>query len=62
MVVIDDTLSDQISAQATTSAILRHLRPQGFRSLAQAGLARVADGSTSLDEVRRVVDLGSIPQ
>jgi len=32
---------------------------KGFRPLADAGAARVLDGTTSLEEVSRVVDLTS---
>jgi type IV pilus assembly protein PilB len=43
------------------SATLRELRSwalnQGFKPLAEAGIDRVLDGTTSLDEVSRVIDL-----
>jgi general secretion pathway protein E/type IV pilus assembly protein PilB len=49
---------DELIARGAT---LRELRSwalnQGFKPLAEAGIDRVLDGTTSLDEVSRVIDL-----
>jgi general secretion pathway protein E/type IV pilus assembly protein PilB len=49
---------DEIVARRATAREVRALAErQGFRSLAQDGLRRVLDGSTSLEELGRVADL-----
>jgi type II secretory ATPase GspE/PulE/Tfp pilus assembly ATPase PilB-like protein len=49
---------DELIARRSTVREMRQLaEPQGFTTLADDGLRRVLDGSTSLEEVGRVVDL-----
>jgi type IV pilus assembly protein PilB len=46
-----------IATRAPTRDIRNLARESGFRDLADDGLRRVLDGSTSLEEVGRVIDL-----
>ena len=49
---------DELIARRSTAREMRQLADrQGFTTLADDGLRRVLDGSTSLEEVGRVVDL-----
>jgi general secretion pathway protein E/type IV pilus assembly protein PilB len=49
---------DELIARRSTVREMRHLAiQQGFRTLADDGLRRVLDGSTSIEELGRVVDL-----
>jgi general secretion pathway protein E/type IV pilus assembly protein PilB len=49
---------DELIARRSTMREMRHLAiQQGFRTLADDGLRRVLDGSTSIEELGRVVDL-----
>ncbi len=49
---------DELIARRGTAREMRTLaRDMGFRSLADDGLRRVLDGSTSIEELGRVVDL-----
>jgi general secretion pathway protein E/type IV pilus assembly protein PilB len=49
---------DELIARRSTAREIRHLADlQGFVSLADDGLRRVLDGSTSIEELGRVVDL-----
>lgn len=50
-------MDELVARGATTREIARHALEQGFTPLADVGIARVLDGTTSLDEVSRVVDL-----
>ncbi len=53
----DDDMDEIIARRGTSRDLLRMALSKGFRPLADAGAARVLDGSTSLEEVSRVVDL-----
>ncbi|MGQ0593892.1 MAG: GspE/PulE family protein [Gammaproteobacteria bacterium] len=53
----DGEMDELVARGATTREIARHALEQGFTPLADVGIARVLDGTTSLDEVSRVVDL-----
>jgi general secretion pathway protein E/type IV pilus assembly protein PilB len=53
----DDDIDDLIARGATARAIRQAAAARGFSTLAEEGLRRVLDGSTSLDEVARVVGL-----
>jgi len=55
---IDGALDDLLAARAGQHAIRRHARERGFATLAEDGLRRIREGSTSFDELRRVVNLG----
>jgi len=54
---IDAGLDELIARRATTHEIRARATAQGFRTLADDGLRRVLGGSTSLEELARVVDL-----
>ena len=53
----DAELDELVSRGATTLDISRAAAGKGFRPLADDGIRRVLEGTTSLDEVSRVVDL-----
>jgi type II secretory ATPase GspE/PulE/Tfp pilus assembly ATPase PilB-like protein len=54
---IDADLDTLIARAATPQEIERKAKESGFKSLADEGIAKVLDGSTSLDELSRIVDL-----
>jgi general secretion pathway protein E/type IV pilus assembly protein PilB len=53
----DAEMDELVARRGTRIELVRHAVSMGFRTLAQAGAARVLDGSTSMDEVARVIDL-----
>ncbi|TAJ91447.1 MAG: type II/IV secretion system protein [Gammaproteobacteria bacterium] len=55
----DHEMDDIIARRGTARELMRMALSRGFNPLAEAGSARVLDGSTSLEEVSRVVDLTS---
>jgi type II secretory ATPase GspE/PulE/Tfp pilus assembly ATPase PilB-like protein len=54
---IDSGIDELIARRATAREILTAARANGFKTLADDGVRLVRAGSTSLDEVMRVVDL-----
>ena len=54
---MDSELDELIARRATAREIRKAAISRGFRPLAEDGLRRVVDGSTSLEEVARVIDL-----
>jgi type II secretory ATPase GspE/PulE/Tfp pilus assembly ATPase PilB-like protein len=54
---IDAGIDELIARRATTHEIRNRALMQGFQTLADDGLRRVLNGTTSLDELARVVDL-----
>jgi type II secretory ATPase GspE/PulE/Tfp pilus assembly ATPase PilB-like protein len=54
---INTDMSELIARRATSRELLASALAHGFRTLADEGSRRVLDGTTSLDEVTRVVDL-----
>jgi len=54
---IDGELDEMIAHAATPREMLRHAIANGFQTLADDGVRRVLDGSTSLEELARVIDL-----
>jgi len=54
---IDAELDEMMAHRATAREMLAAAMAKGFRTLADDGLRRVLDGSTSLDELMRVIDL-----
>ncbi len=54
---VDSQLDEMIAEQATLGRIKKHLRESGFQSLADDAARRVIEGTTTLDEVSRVIDL-----
>ena len=57
MLRLDHDIDDLIARRATQREIRRLAHEKGFRTLADDGLRRVLDGSTSIEEVGRVIDL-----
>ena len=54
---IDGDLDEMIAGTATTREILKAAIARGFRTLADDGVRRIIDGSSSLDELFRVIDM-----
>jgi len=54
---LDGDIDELIARRATVREIRMAALAKGFRTLAEDGLRRVLDGSTSIEEVGRVVDL-----
>ena len=54
---MDDELDELVARRATLRELGAAALRKGFRPLADDGLRRVLDGTTSLDELARVVDL-----
>jgi type II secretory ATPase GspE/PulE/Tfp pilus assembly ATPase PilB-like protein len=54
---VDGEIDEMMAHHATARELLRAARASGFRTLADDGARRVLDGSTSLEELMRVVDL-----
>jgi type II secretory ATPase GspE/PulE/Tfp pilus assembly ATPase PilB-like protein len=54
---IDAGLDELLASRASQHELRRHAMHSGFITLADDGLRRVFEGATSLDELRRVVDL-----
>ncbi|TRZ96877.1 MAG: secretion system protein E [Rhodocyclaceae bacterium] len=57
MLRLDNDLDDLISRRASQREIRAMAHDKGFRPLSEDGLRRVRDGSTSIEEVGRVIDL-----
>ena len=57
MLRLDHDLDDLISRRASQREIRNMATEKGFRPLSDDGLRRVLDGSTSIEEVGRVIDL-----
>jgi general secretion pathway protein E/type IV pilus assembly protein PilB len=54
---MDAELDEQIAHHATGRDLHKTAVSKGFHTLAEDGVRRVLDGSTSLEELIRVVDL-----
>lgn len=54
---LDDDLDDLIARRATTNELRRAALGNGFRPLSVDATRRVLDGTSSLDEISRVIDL-----
>jgi len=54
---IDSDLDEMIAEQLTMGKFKKHLKKQGFQTLADDAARRVIEGITTLDEVSRVIDL-----
>ena len=54
---MDLDIDELIARRATTREIRTMAREKGYRSLAEDGLRRIAEGLTSVEEVARVIDL-----
>ncbi len=53
--VVDDALRDLVTGNAPVSALRKHVSGSGVSTLAQQGAHWVAKGTTTLEELRRVV-------
>jgi type IV pilus assembly protein PilB len=53
LLIMDDDLRDMVSAGASTDAIRNHCRKAGVKSLRDAGIRALLEGSTTLEEVVR---------
>ncbi len=56
---IDDDLDELIATQSTQTTFHRVAREKGFRTMADDGIRLILDGSTTVEELSRVVDLTS---
>jgi type II secretory ATPase GspE/PulE/Tfp pilus assembly ATPase PilB-like protein len=54
---MDDELGNYLRDNPSEGDIAKHVRRQGFLTMAQDGVLKALAGETSLDEVFRVVDL-----
>jgi general secretion pathway protein E/type IV pilus assembly protein PilB len=54
---MDTELDELIAHRATARELHNSAASRGFRSLADDGLRRVNDGSSTIDELMRIVDL-----
>ncbi len=54
---LDGDLDELVAHRATGREMHKAAIAKGFRTLADDGIRRVLDGSTSLEELMRVVDL-----
>ncbi|MGE0558602.1 MAG: GspE/PulE family protein [Burkholderiales bacterium] len=57
LLVMDTDMDELVARRATAKELRAEAVSKGFRSLAEEGIGRVLDGSTSLAEVARTVDL-----
>ena len=57
VLLISSELDELIAHRATSRELLKAAVGKGFKTLADDGIRRVLDGSTSVDELMRVVDL-----
>lgn len=55
----DQKIDALIASKASTWEIVEHAKKDGFKILSEVGSTRVIDGTTSLDELTRVIDLTS---
>jgi general secretion pathway protein E len=54
---VDAELDEMIAENITLGKIKKHLKSHGFQTLADDAARRVIEGTTTLDEVSRVIDL-----
>jgi type II secretory ATPase GspE/PulE/Tfp pilus assembly ATPase PilB-like protein len=57
ILVMDADMDELVARRSTAKELRTAAMAKGFRPLAEAGLARVLDGVTTLAEVSRAVDL-----
>ena len=55
----DQDMDEVVARRGTQRELMRAALSKGFKTLADSGTARVLDGSTSLEEISRVIDLTS---
>ncbi len=56
MLSVDDEIRDAIVAQESLQALRKRLRDRGMRTLFEDGIAKVAEGITTAEEVMRVTE------
>ena len=57
ILLFDPDMDELVARGGTPRELSRMALEKGFRSLVEAGLSKIVDGSTSLEEIARVVDL-----
>jgi len=57
ILMMDADMDELVARRATAKELRAEAVSKGFRSLAEEGISRVLEGSTSLAEVARSVDL-----
>ena len=57
VLTIDDELDELIANHATLGRLDQYARQAGFRAMAEDGIRLVLDGTTTVEELSRVVDL-----
>ena len=57
ILLFDPDMDELVARRGTPRELSRMALAKGFRPLADAGIAKLVDGSTSLEEIARVVDL-----
>ncbi len=60
LLCMDDELDELVAHRASVRELRITAATRGYRPLAEDGLRRALEGLTSLDEIRRVVDLSSV--
>ena len=53
----DPEIDELVARRTTAREVLTLARSKGYRTLADDGIRRVVDGTTSMDEIARVLDL-----
>ena len=61
ILLFDPDMDELVARHGTCRALHSMARTKGFRTLVETGMNRVVEGSTSIDEVARVVDLNGNP-
>jgi type IV pilus assembly protein PilB len=59
---VNDAMRSLIAARASDDELFKEARKIGFKSLAQSGMRRVAQGVTSLEELARVAEVWEIDE
>ncbi len=57
ILTFDRDLDEILARKGSQNELLRAALSKGFKTLVEAGVARIIDGSSSLEEITRVVDL-----
>ncbi|MEK9160908.1 MAG: hypothetical protein AAB440_02655, partial [Patescibacteria group bacterium] len=56
-IFMDEELGEFLRTNPSEGDIAKHVLRQGFPTLAQDGILKVLEGKTTIEELRRVVDL-----
>ena len=57
ILTFDSELDEVLARKGSQSELLRTALSKGFKTLIEVGTARILEGSSSLEEITRVVDL-----